>query len=267
MKFTKAEKVMTSITVVLGSLLLLTNWNLPKADNKESTVIVPSQPVPTFQPVSTGNVTTKEVITINVKKEHLVTLIGEVRNDNSVSVAAKITALSDSKEPTVLAINSPGGSVMDGALIANAIEASKTPVYTVCLQLCASMAAIIHQYGTKRFMEDRSVLMFHDAAGGASGYIPHMLSELSTINRYIERFNAFIAHRAKMSLNDLDEMEHKQHWRDAEDSVAQNLAESVVFLKVVGEKDTEKAMTELFTGSRRSNDKKDLPQTLEMIND
>lgn len=267
MKFTKAEKVMTSIAVVLGSLLLVTSWNLPKADNKESSVLIPSQPVPTLQPVGNSNVTVKEVITVNVKKEHLVTLIGEVRNANSVSVAAKITALSDSKEPTVLAINSPGGSVMDGALVINAIEASKAPVHTVCLQLCASMAAIIHQYGTKRFMEDRSVLMFHDAAGGASGYIPHILSELTTINKYIERFNAFIAHRAKMSLNDLDEMEHKQHWRDAEDSVAQNLADNVVFLKVVGEKDTEKAMVELFTGSKHSDDKKILPQTLEMIND
>lgn len=263
MKLNRAEKVLVVILVSIGVLGVIQTWSYSPVNSKESVVVLPSQPVATLQPVESAKVLDKTINVITVEKEHLVTLIGEINGFNAAKTAAKLTALSNSKEPTILAINSPGGSVMDGALVINAMEASKTPVYTVCLQLCASMAAIIHQYGNKRMMQDRSILMFHDASGGSSGYLPHMISELSTITRYIERFNAHIAKRAKITTEQLDEMEHKQHWRDAEDSIQQNFTDKIVFLRI-DDKDIEKAMLELYTGPSVPNDKKNAFELLEM---
>lgn len=62
-------------------------------------------------------------------------------------------------------INSPGGSVVDGYAIYNAILKSKTKVDTYCAGIAASMAAVIFQAGRKRIMADYSILMYHNPFG------------------------------------------------------------------------------------------------------
>ncbi len=62
----------------------------------------------------------------------------------------------------VLEINSPGGSVDDGFLLAKAIESSDAPVMCVVDGEAASMAFYILQSCASRLMTFRSVLMAHD---------------------------------------------------------------------------------------------------------
>lgn len=65
-------------------------------------------------------------------------------------------------------INSPGGSVVDGYAIYNAILKSKTKVDTYCAGIAASIAAVIFQAGRKRIMADYSILMYHNPFGSAN---------------------------------------------------------------------------------------------------
>jgi ATP-dependent Clp protease protease subunit len=61
-------------------------------------------------------------------------------------------------------INSPGGSVQHGFLIIEAMKAAQAKgitVNTVCVQLCASMAAIILEFGDHRLALSTAVIMFH----------------------------------------------------------------------------------------------------------
>ena len=62
----------------------------------------------------------------------------------------------ESRKPIILYINSPGGSVIDGYGLIDAILCSKTPVYTVNQALCASMGFLIFLAGQKRFSMPRS---------------------------------------------------------------------------------------------------------------
>src|SRR5580693_4406944 len=66
-------------------------------------------------------------------------------------------------------INSPGGTVMDGYNIYNAILKSDTKVDTYCVGICASIAAVIFQAGRKRIMADYGLLMYHNPYGGTGG--------------------------------------------------------------------------------------------------
>jgi len=59
-------------------------------------------------------------------------------------------------------INSPGGSVLEGMSIYNAILKSKTKVDTYCAGICASIAAVIFQAGRNRVMSDYGLLMYHN---------------------------------------------------------------------------------------------------------
>jgi len=63
-------------------------------------------------------------------------------------------------------INSPGGVVMDGYNIFNAILKSKTPVDTYNVGIAASIAGVIFMAGRKRVMADYSSLMIHPPSGG-----------------------------------------------------------------------------------------------------
>jgi ATP-dependent Clp protease protease subunit len=71
-------------------------------------------------------------------------------------------------------INSPGGVVTDGYNIYSAILKSITPVDTVAIGACASIAGVIFQAGRKRIMADYAWLMYHDPFGGSDGILKTM---------------------------------------------------------------------------------------------
>lgn len=72
------------------------------------------------------------------------------------------------RQPIILYINSPGGSVVDGYGVIDAILLSVTPVYTVNLALCASMGFLIYLAGQKRYSMPHSEFLMHD--GSTMGY-------------------------------------------------------------------------------------------------
>lgn len=66
------------------------------------------------------------------------------------------------RAPIRLFINSYGGSVYDGLALVDVIKQSKTPVHTICIGSCMSMALWIWLAGEERLVGKRSTLMFHD---------------------------------------------------------------------------------------------------------
>lgn len=65
------------------------------------------------------------------------------------------------KKSICIYINCPGGSVISGMNIVNAILKSKTPVDTHCGGVAASMGGVIFMCGRKRTMADYAKLMMH----------------------------------------------------------------------------------------------------------
>lgn len=198
---------------------------------KDATTVVASTPTVSLAPDTKTETIfeTKKVTQVKFTEDRVVSILDEI-GEESAEVARRITELSSKKEPIYILINSPGGSVMDGALIISAMQASLVPVYTICLQLCASMAGIIHQYGTERYMVDRSFLMFHNASGGVRGTLPQMISRLSAINRYVLKMDAFIAKRAGLNLEDFIRKFDNELWMDAEDSTSLKFNDKIVSL-------------------------------------
>lgn len=69
---------------------------------------------------------------------------------------------SEKRQPIWLYIQSGGGDVIAGMNLIDVINASATPVYTVCFSDCASMAFHIFITGHKRFCFKNSILLIHD---------------------------------------------------------------------------------------------------------
>ena len=69
----------------------------------------------------------------------------------------------ESNDPIYLYINSPGGSVSAGLTIIDNMKLVKSPIYTVCYGLAASMAALIFAAGEKghRYILPHGEVMIH----------------------------------------------------------------------------------------------------------
>lgn len=180
----------------------------------------------------------KTVLKIKPDKSRLLFMNEEVSFTSSQRVANAIKELNAaSSEDIYLLLDSPGGSVIDGATVISAMESSKAHVNTVCTRLCASMAAMIHSYGTKRYATDRAILMYHPASGGAQGQVPNMLSQLMTLTRYLDKMVANVTSRSKVSKEEYDRLVSYELWIDSEDAQAKGLADGIVDLDVPSHED------------------------------
>jgi ATP-dependent Clp protease protease subunit len=173
----------------------------------------------------------KAIKTLKINPARVV-LIKEPIDEYSEKHIDTIMRLGKSSEPIVVLIDSPGGNVLVGEQIVTAMESAHGPVYTVCLKMCASMGAIIHQYGTKRFALDRSVLMFHDASAGTSGRVNEMLSLLEFIKRKLEKTNRYIVSRSKVSYEELMNLEANNYWLDAEEAKEKGFVDELVRIEM-----------------------------------
>ena len=223
--------IMTLIGLGLASYGVYTNYNIHPTVVVPTVTTVLTRAMPINPPTDMSSTPPKKVKQLNLTNKNVISIYGEIGFD-AYYVSKKITQLGNTGQPIYILINSPGGSVLDGALIVSAIEASLVPVYTICEALCASMAFIIHQYGHKRMMVDRSILMGHPASGGVSGTLEQMQSRLGTIHRYVNKFNSYIANRAGLTLNQYLPLVVSEMWIDAEDATTRHFNDEIVNVKL-----------------------------------
>lgn len=74
----------------------------------------------------------------------------------------------EERKPIRLFLNTPGGSVVDGYGLIDAIITSKTPVWTINQAMCASMGFLIFIAGDKRFSMPHAEFLMHD--GSTAGW-------------------------------------------------------------------------------------------------
>lgn len=239
--------VLTALVMTVGFY----KYNVSSVDTQKITISLPSTVVSntsldlgeSFKTSTQINeisilpveVKSKVIKKLKTPENRTLLLLGFI-GGNAVKTADMIRKLNqeDNKSPIYLMITSPGGSVLHGSVLLSAIQSSQAPVYTICNILCASMAAIIHQYGHQRMQVDRSLLMFHPASGGAQGEVDKMFSMIKTIKRLIDKMNYEIAKRANLTELEFKALWSDELWIDAEDSTVQNFNDVIVSLTTDG---------------------------------
>lgn len=106
-------------------------------------------------------------------KDRIVFLGTAVDDQIANSILAQLLFL-ESEDPDkdiIMYINSPGGVVDSGLAIYDVMQYVKCDVSTVCVGMCASMAAILLSAGTKgkRYILPHSRVMLHQPHGGSRG--------------------------------------------------------------------------------------------------
>jgi ATP-dependent Clp protease protease subunit len=175
----------------------------------------------------------KSIIKRSIDNKRVVYLNTEVEYQSSQALVQQLKDLeAQSSDPIYMLIDSPGGSVVDGAAVISQIEVSTAPVYTVCTRLCASMAAMIHSYGAKRYSLDRAILMYHPAAAGAQGQLKNALSLLKTLDRYANKMISNIVKRSRIDRTEFEALVAYELWIDSEDALQRGLIDGIISLNV-----------------------------------
>ena len=117
------------------------------------------------------------------------------------------------RKPIQLFINSYGGSVYDGLALIDIIKRSKTPVHTVCIGSCMSMALWVWLSGAKRFVGESATLMFHDVSLFAYDKTEGIKQELNEMIRLQEMLVSEIVGKSMVKEERLrDYISRKAEW-------------------------------------------------------
>lgn len=229
----------SGLIVLIAAAAIGIKKNIRSADEvfQASTVIQTVQDVNTSSTNLNNTIVRPPTAQTVVLKEHdlsgnrQVFITGVIDENNSPEIAKQLLDLGKDAKPITIVINSPGGSVLDGAEIISAMQAAKGPVDTLCVQICASMAAMIHQFGTHRLMIDRSLVMFHPATGGVQGEVDKSYSRLGALKDYIGEMELNVARRSNMSYNDYKFKSGVEWWVSAQNAIKTNVADNIVYVR------------------------------------
>ena len=109
----------------------------------------------------------------------------------------------DSEAPIFIVIDrSPGGSVMSGYMMLQAMETSKAPVYVVVKGYAASMAAIITTLAKRSFVYPNTIVLHHQASVGLAGNVTQLKEQLKWSKVWCERIFVKVAARIGVPLDD-----------------------------------------------------------------
>jgi ATP-dependent Clp protease protease subunit len=142
-------------------------------------------------------------------KEHII-FIGTPIDDTIANLVVAQLLFLESEDPDrdiSLYINSPGGSITAGLAIYDTMQFVRSPITTICVGQCASMAAVLLAAGTKgkRFALPNSRILIHQpSAGGISGQATDIKIAAEEIIRMRENLNHILATHTGQTLDQVE---------------------------------------------------------------
>jgi ATP-dependent Clp protease protease subunit len=165
---------------------------------------------------------------VNLEHENMVILRGPIDSTSSSNVIDKLLKLK-SKEIYIY-INSPGGSIFDGLQIVQVMESLQQngiKVYTIA-DFAASMAYIIHQCGTERYVRPWGVLMQHQMSLSQRGQYFNLQEYNKLITHLHDNLVEKQARLANKTVNEFIELTRHDWWLIGEESISFQVSDKVV---------------------------------------
>lgn len=179
---------------------------------------------------------------LSCEDNRLYFLYGDITTKNCASIAYDITKINleddekDNKEksfrrePIHIYINSYGGSVYAMWMLIDAIESSKTPVYTYCNGYCMSAAFQIFLAGHKRFISKHATLMYHQIYCWRSGKYQDLVDDREHTDHLNEQIESYVIERTNLTSDDLQQIREKKKdtYFTAANAVERGIADEII---------------------------------------
>lgn len=160
--------------------------------------------------------------------------IGKDFFGDGLSAADVVNFLSDIDAETDsidVRINSPGGSLIDGTAIYNALARSGLTVRTHVDGLAASAASLIAMAGDEIHMSENALMMLHNASAFTIGTADDHEATASTLRRWSGAMATTYAKRSDLPESEVKALMDAETWLTASEAVERGLATNVVEAK------------------------------------
>ena len=167
---------------------------------------------------------------IELKKDNFISLREPISQESTARLLAKLNTIESKHERLYLYINSPGGDVLAGLEIINYIKSLQQRNKTViCIAHNAiSMAFVIFQYCSHRYILYSSTLMQHQMYLGIKGKLQEINSRMSYLNILETKLNQEQALRLNMSLPDFTQIIQNDWWLYGDSIIYNKAADEIV---------------------------------------
>ena len=165
-------------------------------------------------------------------KDRIIMLNGEITDEVANSVVAQLLFLAsvDSKKDINMYINSPGGSITAGMAIYDTMNLIAPDVSTICVGMCASMAAFLLAAGKKgkRYALENSEVMIHQPLGGASGQATEIEIAAKHIIDIKTRMNKILSSLTNQPLEKIEKDTDRDNYMFAADAKAYGIIDDIL---------------------------------------
>lgn len=165
-------------------------------------------------------------------KERIIFLGGPISDNVANLVIAQLLFL-ESQDPNrdvKLYINSPGGSVTAGLAIYDTMQYIKCDVFTICVGIAASMAAVLLAAGKKgkRFALPNSEIMLHQVMGEAGGQAVEIEISARHIIKIRDKLNKILARHTNQPLKRIEKDTDREFYLEAEEAKNYGMIDEII---------------------------------------
>lgn len=164
-------------------------------------------------------------------KDRIVFLSGEINDEVANLIVSELLYLNSlNNEDIYLYINSPGGSVTAGMAIYDTMNFIKCDVSTICVGMCASMAAFLLSSGTKgkRVCLKNGEVMIHQPLGGVQGQATEIKIHAERIIKLKKKLNKILASNTGKDIKKIERDTERDYYLDSEEALEYGLVDKVL---------------------------------------
>ncbi|MEO9971992.1 MAG: ATP-dependent Clp protease proteolytic subunit [Hyphomonadaceae bacterium] len=164
-------------------------------------------------------------------KARTILLTGGIDDKQARRVSERLLALSsDSKEPILLVLSSPGGHVESGDMIHDMIKFVPAPVKILGTGWVASAGALIYSAAKKenRYALPNTRFLLHEPRGGVGGQASDVQIQAHEIIKMRERLNKIFAAATGQTLAKIKKDTDRDFWMSAQEAVKYGLVGKIV---------------------------------------
>lgn len=164
-------------------------------------------------------------------KDRIILLNGEITDNTSNVVVAELLYLDSLNNNDInLYINSPGGSITAGMAIYDTMNFIKSNVSTICIGMCASMAAFLLSSGEKgkRYSLKNGEVMIHQPLGGVQGQATEIKIAAKRILKLKEKLNKILAKNTNQSIKKIELDTERDYFMSSDEALEYGIIDNIL---------------------------------------
>ena len=164
-------------------------------------------------------------------KDRIIILNGEITDESANAVVAQILYLDSlSHNDISIYINSPGGSITAGMAIYDTMNFVKSDISTICIGMCASMAAFLLSSGTKnkRYSLPNGEVMIHQPLGGAQGQATEIKIAAERILKLKEKLNKILSKNTNQDIKKIEQDTERDYFMSADEALQYRIIDKIL---------------------------------------